>query len=67
MKSAIVIVMTLAVASLFGCQTSRRGGSMVENEGFRIAVPTFTTDGQTGRNPNRHRLTEKGLAFQTWT
>ena len=43
MKTAIVIVMTLAVASLFGCQTSSRGGSMVKDEGFKISVPAFTT------------------------
>ena len=48
MKTAIVIVMTLAVASLFGCQTSPRGGSMVENEGFRIGVPTLTTEVKQG-------------------
>ena len=48
MKTAIAIVMTLAVASLFGCQTSPRGGSMVENEGFRIGVPTFTTEVKQG-------------------
>jgi uncharacterized membrane protein len=48
MKTAIGIVMTLAVASLFGCQTSPRGGSTVENEGFKIAVPTFTTEVKQG-------------------
>ena len=48
MKTGIVIVMTLAVASLFGCQTSPRGGSMAENEGFRIGVPTFTTEVKQG-------------------
>ena len=48
MKTGIVIVMTLAVASLFGCQTSPKGGSMAENEAFRIAVPTFTTDVKQG-------------------
>ena len=48
MKTAIAIVMTLAVASLFGCQTSRRGGSMAENEGFRIAVPPFNTEVKQG-------------------
>lgn len=40
--------MTLVVASLFGCQTSPRGGSMVENEGFRIGAPTLTTEVKQG-------------------
>jgi uncharacterized membrane protein len=48
MRSAIAIVMTLAVASLFGCQTSPRGGSTVENEGFKIGVPAFTTEVKQG-------------------
>ena len=49
MKTAIVIVMTLAVATLFGCQTSPRGGSMVKGEGFRISVPTFETSVKQGQ------------------
>lgn len=48
MKTAIVIVMTLALAFLAGCQTSPRGGSMVKDEGFKIAVPTFTTEVKQG-------------------
>ena len=48
MKTGMVIVMTLAVASLFGCQTSPRGGSVAENEGFRLGVPTFTTEVKQG-------------------
>jgi uncharacterized membrane protein len=48
MRTAIAIVMALAVASLFGCQTSPKGGSMAENEAFRIAVPTFTTEVKQG-------------------
>ena len=42
MKTAIV--MTLVLASLLGCTTSTRGGSMVEDKGFKIAVPTFNTE-----------------------
>jgi uncharacterized membrane protein len=44
MKTLIAIVMALAVASLFGCQTSPRGGSLAKDEGFRITVSTFTTE-----------------------
>ena len=48
MRTAIAVVMTLVVVSLFGCQTSPRGGSVVRDEGFRIAVPTFTTEVKQG-------------------
>jgi len=49
MKTGIAIGMTLALATLFGCQTSSpRGGSVVEHEGFRIAVPTFDTSVKQG-------------------
>lgn len=36
------------MASLFGCQMSPRGGSVVRNEGFKIVVPTFNTEVQQG-------------------
>jgi len=45
MKIAITIVMTLALASLFGC---RRGESTVKDEGFKIAVPTSNTEVKQG-------------------
>jgi hypothetical protein len=48
MKAAIAILATLALASLFGCTTSPLGGSVVEDKGFRIAVPTFNTDVKQG-------------------
>ena len=48
MKAAIMIVMMLAVASLFGCQTCPRGGSIAKDEGFNIVVPTFTTEVKQG-------------------
>jgi uncharacterized membrane protein len=47
MKTALAIVMTLALAVVFGCM-SPRGGGMAEDEGFKIAVPTFTTDLKQG-------------------
>jgi len=40
MKTAIAIVMTLAAATLFGCQ-SPQGGGISSDTGFRIGVPTF--------------------------
>jgi len=48
MKTAIAMVMTLALSSLFGCQTCPRGGSMAKDEGFKIAIPTFTTEVKQG-------------------
>ena len=48
MKTATTIVATLALAMFFGCQISPRGGSVVKDEGFRIAVPTFNTEVKQG-------------------
>ncbi len=52
MKTAITIVMTLALAAVFGCQlfksTSPRGGGMARDEGFKIVVPTFNTEVKQG-------------------
>ena len=44
---AITIVVTLALVAVSGCVSSR-GGSMSEDEGFRISTPTFTTDIKQG-------------------
>jgi uncharacterized membrane protein len=44
----IIMMMTLTLAILSGCQTSPRGGSMFKNEEFRIAVPTFNTQVKQG-------------------
>ena len=43
MKTASAIVMILALTAVVGCSQSSRGGGMSQDEGFRIAVPTFTT------------------------
>jgi uncharacterized membrane protein len=49
MKTAIIIVLMSALAAIYGCQSSSpRGGSMTKDEGFNIAVPTFTTDIEQG-------------------
>ncbi len=49
MKNAITIVMTLVLATVFGCQSSsQRGGSALKAEGFKIAVPTFGTEVKQG-------------------
>ena len=49
MKTAIAIVMTLALAAICGCQSnSPRGGGMTKDVGFKIAVPTFDTEVKQG-------------------
>jgi uncharacterized membrane protein len=47
MKTAMAIVMTLALTVVFGCG-SPKGGGMSSDEGFRISTPFFTTDIQQG-------------------
>jgi len=44
---AIMVVATLALVAVVGCM-SPRGGGLAEDEGFKIAVPTFTTDVKQG-------------------
>ena len=49
MKTVIAIVMTLALASFFGCQSaSPRGGGMAQDEGFQIVVPTSAPELKQG-------------------
>lgn len=49
MKTAIAIVMTLALATVFGCEsTSPRGGGMASDEGFKIVVPSTDTEIKQG-------------------
>jgi uncharacterized membrane protein len=47
MKTAMAMVMMLALTVAFGCM-SPKGGGMSEDEGFKIAVPAFTTDVKQG-------------------
>ena len=42
-----MVVATLALVGFCGCM-SPKGGSMSEDEGFKISVPTFTTDVKQG-------------------
>lgn len=49
MRTAIMIVMTLALGAISGCQTSSpRGGGMTKDAGFKIVVPTRDTTVQQG-------------------
>lgn len=48
MKNAIMIMMTLALITAFGCSMSPRGGGMTKDLGFKVEVPTLTTDVKQG-------------------
>ena len=49
MRTAVTIVMTLALVAISGCQTSSpRGGGMTKDVGFKVAVPTRDTDVKQG-------------------
>jgi len=64
MKTAITIVLTLALLTMYGCQSSSpRGGSVLEGEGFKIAVPTFTTDIKQGEAQSVTISLERGKYF----
>jgi uncharacterized membrane protein len=44
----MMIVMTLALTAVVGCNLSNRGGGVSTDEGFRIAVPTLDTQVKQG-------------------
>src|SRR5689334_10692113 len=49
MKTAIAIVMALALTAVVGCQSSgARGGEVSKDEGFNIAVPNVDTNIKQG-------------------
>ena len=49
MKTAIAIVMTLVLATVFGCESaSPRGGGMAQDEGFKIVVPNSALEIKQG-------------------
>jgi uncharacterized membrane protein len=65
MKTAITIVLMLALLTMYGCQSSSpRGGSVLEGEGFKIAVPTFTTDIKQGETQSVTISLERGKYFK---
>jgi uncharacterized membrane protein len=65
MKTAITILMTLALATLFGCQSSsEQGGSVLKGEGFKIAVPTFATEIKQGEVQSIAVSLERGDYFK---
>ena len=65
MKTAITIVLMLALAAMYGCQTSSlRGGGMTEDVGFKIVVPTGDTDVKQGDVRNVTISLQRGENFK---
>ena len=65
MKNAIAVVMTLALVVVSSCQSSSsRGGSVLKGEGFKIAVPTFTTEIKQGEVQSVTVSLERGDYFK---
>jgi len=66
MKTAITIVLMLALAAVSGCQSSSspRGGGMTKDVGFKIAVPTFTTEIKQGEVQSVTVSLERGDYFK---
>jgi uncharacterized membrane protein len=65
MKTAISIVLALALVTMSGCQSSsKQGGGAFKEEGFRVAVPTFTTDVKQGQTQNVTVSVERGKYFK---
>ena len=65
MKTAITIVLMFALIAMYGCQSSSpRGGSVLKGEGFKIAVPTFSTEIKQGETKNVTVSLERGEYFK---
>ena len=66
MKTAITIVLMLALAAMYGCQSSSspRGGGMTKEVGFKIAVPTSGTEIKQGQTQNFTVSLERGDYFK---
>jgi uncharacterized membrane protein len=62
---AITIVLTLVLAAMYGCQSSSpRGGSVLKEEGFKIAVPTFAMEIKQGEVQSVTISLERGAYFK---
>lgn len=68
MRTAIALLMTLALAAVCGCewlrQTSPRGGSLFKDERFRISVPVFDTTVKQGEVQTVSVSLERGKNFK---
>ena len=63
MKTAMTIVMTLALTGVLGCM-SPKGGSMSQGEGFKISVPTFDTKVKQGDRQTVTVSLHRGESFK---
>jgi len=48
MKTAIAMAAALTLAALTGCRTSPEGGTLGQNQGFKISVPMFNPEVKQG-------------------
>lgn len=63
MKTAMLIMLGLAVTAFGGCM-STRGGGMSGGEGFRIATPTFATKIKQGETESVTASLHRGDYFK---
>jgi len=68
MRTAIAVVMTLALTVVCGCgwisQTSPQGGSLFKDDGFKIAVPAFDTTVKQGEVQTVTVSLQRGKTFK---
>ena len=65
MKVVITMVMTLVLAAVSGCQSSsERGGGTSKDVGFKITIPTFSTEIKQGETINVTVSLERGQYFK---
>jgi uncharacterized membrane protein len=65
MKKVIMIVATLALVTISGCySSSEKGGSVLKDEGFKIAAPTFGTEIKQGETQSVTISLERGVYFK---
>ena len=66
MKTAIPMMLMSALTALVGCQSSSspRGGGMTQEVGFKIAVPSFTTEIKQGEVQSVPISLERGDYFK---
>ena len=67
MKTEIMSVLMLVLVCLYGCQSStssRRGGGMTKDVGFKIEVPTFDTEIKQGQTKYVTVSLERGDFFK---
>ena len=65
MKALIIIMFTLAISVMVGCQSSSlRGGGMTNDVGFKISVPNFETEFKQGQSKYVTVSLERGNYFK---